>query len=148
MKMKNENNRCITLPYVGNASLVFKKSLITQFERIDYHCNVNFILFNVSNYFSLKDVTPLALRANVVYCLKGSCDKSQSYIGKTEGHLAMRIQEHPSGKSRKYAIHEHITSCMDCHSFSISYFYILAHAYTYFEAKVKETLYIKDIHQH
>ena len=24
---KNENNRCITLPYVGSASLVFKKPL-------------------------------------------------------------------------------------------------------------------------
>ena len=67
---KNENNRCITLPYVGNASLVFKKALITQFEGINYHSNINFRSFKVSNYFLLKGVTPLTLRANVVHCIK------------------------------------------------------------------------------
>ena len=114
---KNENNRCTTLSYAGNASLVFKKAFITQFKRINYHCNVNFGSFKVSNYFSLKDVTPLTHNANVVYCLKGSCDKTQSYIGKIKRHLAVR--EHLSGISGKSAIHEHISSCKDCHSCSI-----------------------------
>ena len=98
---------------VGNASLVFKKALITQFKIINYHCNVNIRSFKVSNYFLLKDVTSLALKANVVYCLKGSCDKTQFYIGKTKRHLTVRVQEHLSGKS---AIHEHISSSKDCHS--------------------------------
>ena len=62
---------------------------------MNYHCNVNFRSFKVSNYFSLKDVTPLTPKANVVYCLSGSCDKTQSCIGKTNRHLAVR--EHLSG---------------------------------------------------
>ena len=80
---KSNNNRCIMLPYVGNASLVFIKALITQFKRKKYHCNVNFRSYKVYNYFSLKDMIPLTHKANDVYCLKGSCDKTQFYIGKT-----------------------------------------------------------------
>ena len=67
----------------------------------------------VSNYFSLKDVTPLTLKANVVYCFKGSCDETQSYIGKKKKHLAVRVEEHISGKSGISAIHEHISSCKE-----------------------------------
>ena len=44
---KNENNRCMILLYVGNASLYFKTALITQFKVINYHCNVNFRAFKV-----------------------------------------------------------------------------------------------------
>ena len=47
---KNENNRCITLPYVGNASLVFNKALITQFKGINYLCNANFRALNYFQY--------------------------------------------------------------------------------------------------
>ena len=50
---------------------------------MNYHY-INFIPFKVSNYSSLKDVTPLTLNDNVVHYLKGSCDKTQSYIGKTK----------------------------------------------------------------
>ena len=105
--------------------LSIKKVLITQFTRINYHCNVNFRTFKVSNYFSLRDVTPLTLGANVVYCLKGSCDKTQYYIGKIKRHMVVKVQERFSGKSGKSAIHEHINSCKGCHSCSISNFYIL-----------------------
>ena len=88
----------MTLPHVGNASLVFKKALVTQFKTINYHCNVSFRTFKVSSYSSLKDVTPLTLRVNVVHCCRGSCDKTQSYIGRTKRHLAVRVQEHLSVK--------------------------------------------------
>ena len=71
----------------------------------------------------MKDVTPLTPKANVIDCLKGSPDKTQSYIGKTKRHLAVRVQEHLSGKSGKSVIHEHISLCMDCHSCSISNYY-------------------------
>ena len=43
-----------------------QKALITQFRRINYHSNVNFKSFKVSSYVSLKDVTPLTLKANAV----------------------------------------------------------------------------------
>ena len=81
----------MTLPYVGNASFVSKKGLITQFKRLNYHCNINLRSFNVSNYLSLKDVSPLTLRANVAYYFKGSCDKTLSYIGKTRRHMVERV---------------------------------------------------------
>ena len=89
-------------------------------------------------------MTPLTLKANVVYYLKGSCDKIQSCIGKTKRHLAMRVEEHLSVKS---AIHEYFCSCRDCHSCSIRNFYTLAQANTDFEVKMKEALYMKSIHQ-
>ena len=90
--------------------------------------------------FSLKDVTTLTHKANVVYCLNGSCDMTQSYIGKTKRHLAVRVQQHLSGKS---AIHDHISSCKGCHSCSISNYYTISQANTDFEAKIKEALHIK-----
>ena len=61
-----------------------------------------FKTFKVQNYYSLKDETPLAkkkLQANVVYLFEGSCDKNQTYIGKTKRHLATRVREHFSGYS-------------------------------------------------
>ena len=88
------------------------------------------------------DVTPLTLKANIIYCLKGSCDKIQSYIGRAKGYVAVKVQEHLSGKSGKSAIHEHISSCKDCHSCSISIFYIISQANSDFGAKIKEALYI------
>ena len=90
-------------------------------------------------------MNPITLKANVVYCLKGSCDKIQSYIGKTKRHFAERVQEHLSGKSGKSTIHEHISSCKNCHSCSIINFYTLTQANTDLEAKVKVALYIKNI---
>ena len=57
-------------------------------------------------------------------------------------HLAVRAQEHFSRKSGRSAIHEHISSCKDCHSYSISNFYALAQANTDISAKVKEALYV------
>ena len=56
----------------------------------------------------------------------------------------MRVEEHLSGKS---AIHEHISSCKDCHSSSISTVYAIYQANTDFDAKIKEALYIKNMHQ-
>ena len=64
------------------------------------------------------------------------------YIGRTKRHVAVRVQEHLSGESGKSAIHEHLSSCKDCHSCSISNFYAISLANTDFEAKIKEALYI------
>ena len=50
-----------------------------------------------------------------------------------------RQKEHLSGKS---AIHEHNSSCKDCHSCSISNFYTISQANTDFEARIKEAKYI------
>ena len=90
----------MTLPYVGNVMhLLLSRRLITLFKRINYHCNIKFRSYEVSNYFSLKDVNPITLRANVVHCFKGSCDKALSYICKIKSHLAVRVQEPLTVKS-------------------------------------------------
>ena len=62
-------------------------------------CDINIGSIKVSNYFSLNDMTHLTLKAYDVYCFKGSCDKTQSYIYKTKRHLAVRVQEYLCGRS-------------------------------------------------
>ena len=69
-----------------------------------------------------------------------SSDKTLSYIGRTQRHLSVMVQEHFSGRS---SIREHISSCKDCHSRSISNCYTLAQANMDFEAKIREALYMK-----
>ena len=101
----------------------------------------------------MKDETPLALQANVVYLFEGSCDNNQTYIGKTKRYLATRVRDHFSGCS---AIFEHISSCNTCNHSTIENFHILSHGSNDFDIKVKEVLYIKKqkpllnkhLHQH
>ena len=62
-------------------------------------CCTIYKTFKVQNYFSLKDETPLALQANVVYLSESSCDMNQTYIGKTKRQLATRVRDHFSGNT-------------------------------------------------
>ena len=100
--------------------------------------NINF--FKVHSYFCLKDETPLALQANVVYLFGGSCDRNQAYICKTKRHFATWVREHFSGNS---AISENISSCNACNHSTIENFHILSNGNDDFDSKVKEALYIK-----
>ena len=88
--------------------LSLKKALITQFTRINYHCIVNFRTIKDSNYSSLNGMTRLTHKANVAYCLEGSCDKTRYYIGKT-------FSREGSGASF-WKIRKICHSCKDCHS--------------------------------
>ena len=54
------------MPFIGNPSIAFKKSLTKNLKSINKKCTI-FKTFKVQDYFSLKDETPLALQANVVY---------------------------------------------------------------------------------
>ena len=94
----------------------------------------------VRNYFSLKDRTPLNLKAKVVYKFNGSCDKSVSYIGKTKRHLAVRIREHRTNPS---AIREHFQDCQTCRDSNSSSFSVLSSGRSDFEIRIKEALYIQ-----
>ena len=87
-------------------------------------------------------MTALTPKANVVHCFKWTSDKTQSYVGKTKRPLSVRLQEHLPGKSEKSAIRDHISSCKDSHSCSISNCYAISQANPDFEAKIKEALYI------
>ena len=95
----DEKKYTVIIPFIGHPSITFKKSLAKNLKSINKKCCIIFKTFKVQNYFSLKDETPLALQANVVYLFEGSCDKNQTYIGKTKRHLATRAREHFSGNS-------------------------------------------------
>lgn len=138
----DDSKYMITIPFIGHPSLNFKRSLTKHFRGINKKCIIVFKTFKVSNYFSLKDKTPMTLKANVIYSFEGSCDKNQTYIGKTKRHLATRVKEHLSDKS---AIYEHITHCIDCRTANITNFSVIDSGYTDFEIKIKEALYIKKL---
>ena len=97
--MNDEKKYTVIIPFIGHPSMTFKKSLTKNLKSINRKCCPIVKTFKVQKYFSLKDKTPLALRANVVYLLDGSCDKNQTYIGETKRHLATRVREHFSGNS-------------------------------------------------
>ena len=103
--MNDEKKYTVIIPFIGHPSITLKKSLSKNFKSLNKICCTISKTFKVQNYFSLKDETPLALQANVVYFFEGSCDKNQTYIGKTNRHLVTRVREHFSGNS---AVIEHI----------------------------------------
>ena len=90
----NDDKKYTVIPFIGHPSITFKKSLSKNEKSLNEKCCTIFKTFNVQNYFFLKDETPLALQANVVYLFEGSCDKNKAYIGKTKRHLATRVREH------------------------------------------------------
>ena len=150
--MNDEKKYTVIMPFTGHPSIALKKSLTKNLKSFNKKCT-KLKTFQVQKYFSLKDETPLALQENVVYLFAGSCDKNQTYIGKTKRHLAIRVREHLSGNS---AIREHISSCNACNHSAIENFNILSHGSNDFDNKVKEALYIrkqrpllnKHLHQH
>ena len=97
--MNDEKKYIVIIPFIDHPSIIFQKSLTKNLRSISKKCCTIFIIFKVQNYFSLKDETPLALQANVVYLLGASGDKNQTYIGKSKRHLATRVREHLSGNS-------------------------------------------------
>ena len=97
--MNDEKKYTVIIPFIGHPSITIKTSLTKNLKCNNKKCCPIFKTFNVQNYFSLKDETPLVLQANVVYLFEGSCDKNQTYIGKTKIHLATRVWEHFTGNS-------------------------------------------------
>ena len=97
--MNDEKKYTVIIPFIGHPSMTFQKSLGTFFISINKICCSIFKTFKVQDYFSMKDETPLALQANVVYLFESYCDENQTYIGKTKRHLATRVREYFSGNS-------------------------------------------------
>ena len=81
--MNEEKKYTAIIPFIGHPSTIFNKSLNINLRSINkYRCTI-FKTNSVKNYFSMKDETPLSLRANVVHPFEVSCGKNQIYIGKT-----------------------------------------------------------------
>jgi len=105
---------------------------------------VTFRSFKVGNYFSLKSATPVNLKAKVIYKFQSSCDRNLSYIGKTKRHLAIRVTEHLSDKS-KSAILDHCKDCVVCKTnASLDNFSVLTTAKSDYVLRIKEALLIKE----
>ena len=102
------------------------------------------------NLFKVKDVTPLSLRSNVVYCFE--CSSCQAaYVGQTARHLHQRISEHRGVshitnnevKSKVHSkIRDHKLTCVNS-KIGKENFKILATGNTSLELLVKETLLIQ-----
>ena len=65
--MNDEKKYTVIIPFIGHPSMTFKKSSSKNIKSLNKKCCIIFKTFKVQNYFSLKDETPLALQANVVY---------------------------------------------------------------------------------
>ena len=89
--MNDEKKYTFIIPFIGHPSMTFQKLLGTFFISINKICCSIFKTFKVQDYFSMKDETPLALQANVVYLFEGYCDENQTYIGKTKRHLQLEL---------------------------------------------------------
>ena len=64
----NQTNNIVIfcIPYIGHPSRNFKRVMSKISKRINLETRIVFQTFRVGNYFSLKDRTPLELKANVV----------------------------------------------------------------------------------
>jgi len=58
---KDEQLVNFSIPYIGHASLVYKKKLVNVFKSIGIEIRVVFKSFKVKNYFALKEVTTMNL---------------------------------------------------------------------------------------
>lgn len=135
----------LCIPYFGTDSINFAKKLKKLFKSyydVDLQCVYK--SFKVRNYFSLKCATPFILRSNVVYSFNGLCDTDISYIGKTKRHLAVRMDEHISGKSPS-AVSYHVNNCNICKNCNSSSFKILDTGANNLDTSIKEALYIKKL---
>lgn len=105
----------------------------------------------ISNFFQVKDTTPVPLRSHVVY--EFTCAGCHaSYIGQTSRHLRHRVAEHQgvshlTGRPVKSLCHSSIRDhCSHCHNSDISaqHFKILAGGSSEVELLVKERLLINN----
>ena len=81
------------------------------------------LTFKIGQYFSLKDVTPREIKANVIYKFTGSCDKSITYIGKTIRYLAIKSKEH---LETNLTIFDHSKTCQNRQNSNVENFQILS----------------------
>jgi len=136
-----ENVVIVCLPYHGYVSDNFKKKLTSVAKSLKVTLRVVFRSCKIGQYFSLKDVTPTALKAKCVYKYTCTEDQSKAYIGKTIRHLAIRCKEHLSESNS--AIFNHTQNCQHCKGGSLRNFKILNTGNSDLEIRIMEALQIK-----
>ena len=136
----------IKLPYIGKASKIFAKKLSDiVFKKFNVKIHVVYKSCKLSSFFSLKDITPLALTSKVVYQYKCFRDENITYIGETTRPLEKRVEEHMSEKKPKTAVGKHIAKCDSCRArtLALSDFRVLKKCRTNGETRIMEALLIK-----
>jgi hypothetical protein len=142
----------IGLPYLGKSTDSLRHNIKQICKR--FIPNKEVIVFykpgcRVSNFFRLKDATPLEMRSGVVYeytC--GTCHCT--YVGQTTRHLRHRIAEHAGVSHLTYkpvknvvhsSIRDHLIHCREGEC-SLHNFKIVASSSSEFELLIKEKLFI------
>ena len=134
------------MPFLGRPSVFLKKELSKLIKgKFGVDLNVAYTSCKIGDFFTLKSKTPFILLTNVVY--KFSClgDPSISYIGKTERHIATRMDEHLDRRAEKSAVTSHINSCVSCATHGVSYdnFSILRKCDTSYSTSIHEAFLIR-----
>ena len=130
---------------MNKASQLFAKRLRLLIDKkFGVKISVVYNSCKLSSFFSLKDKTPIALSAKVVYKFTCLRDVNLTYIGETTRPLVVRVNEHLS-PTKKTAVRKHIDECSVCsqHKFSLSDFQILKRCRTNADTRVHEALLIK-----
>ena len=142
----------IGLPFLGKSTDGLRKSIKEICKQFIPHKDI-IIYFKpgrrISNFFRIKDVTPLELRSRVIY--EFTCTGCHSsYIGQTSRHLRHRIAEHAgvshlTGKIMKSQSHssirDHSLLCNGC-NYAAQNFKILSTGNSDLELLIKERLLI------
>ena len=142
----------IGLPFLGKITDQVKRSIKQINKQFIPHKDV-IIYFKpgrrISNFFHVKDSTPVELRSHIVY--KYTCARcNSSYIGQTARHVRHRIAEHAgvfhlTGTVMKSKVHspirDHCSACpgSECSSRN---FKIIARGASELELLIKERLLI------
>ena len=141
----------ISLEYLGNQSLLIKKSLQKVINQQIPFCKIN-VVFSSNNklksFFSFKDKIPNNLKSRVLYKFKCS-NCNITYIGKSIRHFQVRYSEHlgisimtnkPFTYNNKTSttVGEHIHDCN--HKNLSDSFKIIGSAKNDFHLKIKESL--------
>lgn len=148
----NKERVYIGIPFIGKSTDPLRRAIRQICKQFIPHKDV--IVFfkpgrRVSNYFRIKDHTPLEMRSHVVY--EYTCTSCHSsYIGQTTRHLRHRIAEHAglshlTGNPVKLKVHSSIRDhCVQCQraSCSLKNFKILTSGNNDLELLVKERLLI------
>jgi len=149
----NKERLYIGLPFLGKSTDNLRRAIKQISNQFMPHKDV--IVYykpgrRISNFFRLKDATPVDLRSHVVY--EYTCAICHySYIGQTMRHLRHRVAEHSgvshlTGKLMKNQVHSSIRDhCGQCNGSSCTShnFKILTRGNNELELLIKERLLIQ-----
>lgn len=138
---RKESMKYVSIPYLGQDSLILRKILQKIYKRLDLDIRIVFNSFKTKNYFSLKDRVAKVMKSHVVYKFKCRNDSDTTYIGKTRRRLHQRIAEHIKNNT---AISTHLYGCNHCSNDINNCFDIKHSGKNDFELSVVEAILINE----